>query len=150
MANKQHFMPKSSKVENFGSGPWEDECDRFLWKTANFDCLVKRNMNLGHWCGYVGVLPPHPWYESEPDNVEVHGGVTYYQMCDGDALRGVCHIPDSEESGEVRWIGFDFAHGDDIVPGGLNRHNGHYWTFNEVCEEVESVARQAAKILDTI
>ena len=45
-------------------GPWQDEvADKALWASeSGLPCLVIRDTMFGHWSGYVGVPPAHPWY----------------------------------------------------------------------------------------
>jgi hypothetical protein len=135
------------RLEKFGVGPWIDEPDRRLWKHEGVDCLMKRNMSFGSWCGYVGVKPGHPWYEKEltlgsycytcdgdgkdeagetcakckgipaPESPDVHGGCTYNSLCDGDEEDGICHVPDPGDTDHVFWVGFDCGHSMDLAPG---------------------------------
>lgn len=96
-------------------GPWDDEPDRVEWTTkAGLPAPLRRNM-MGAWCGYVAVAPGHPMHGahySDPD-VDVHGGVTYADRCEGD----ICHTPKPGEAEDVFWLGFDAAHHHDFVPG---------------------------------
>lgn len=100
---------------SWGPGPWQDEPDRVEFRHEGFPCLIVRQPDLGHLCGYVAVPPGHPWHQmvgTDDECVDVHGGVTYASKCRGD----VCHVPEPGESDDVFWIGFDFAHIDDLVP----------------------------------
>lgn len=100
---------------NWGDGPWQTENDREEWVDAQtgYVCLMVRN-HMGAWCGYVGVSDGHPAFEKEYDDVDVnvHGGLTYSEHCQGP----ICHVSDAED-GAVWWIGFDCAHFLDYVPG---------------------------------
>jgi hypothetical protein len=99
----------------FGSGPWDNEPDRVEWRDekTGLDCLIVRGP-LGALCGYVAVLPGHPWHGRGYDDVDadVHGGLTYAAACHG----LVCHVPRPGEPDDVWWLGFDAAHYMDLVP----------------------------------
>jgi hypothetical protein len=137
-------------------GPWHEELDRYEWKSEHgFPCLMVRNKR-GHWCGYVGVTPNHPWHgkrsewESPLSEIEVHGGVTYTEECAGQ----VCHVPDPGEPEHLWWIGFDCCHAWDYSPGEVarDRRLGFNWGVDPdkryrdadyVRRQCERMARQA-------
>jgi hypothetical protein len=106
------------------SGPWDTEPDRVLWRDGDIVCLARRSMNLGAWCGYVGVGPNHPWqalsYERLDRRVSVHGGLTYAKACQPEQRDGcefgICHTPEAGETDHIWWVGFDCAHAGDRVP----------------------------------
>lgn len=82
-------------------GPWDNEPNEFSFidEVTKLECIILRNMELGHLCGYV-VFPEGKDYDL--DSLSVHGGVTYsdYQSrCDNKYC-----------------IGFDCAHYDDWSP----------------------------------
>lgn len=117
------------KEAEFWDGPWMTEPDRVEFKAYGLDCLLSRNPWLLNWCGYVGVSLDHPnvkrlvkktlklssyereYLEDEEDNLDVHGGITYREECQGP----ICHI--TEEKDKLFWLGFDCAHAGDLVPG---------------------------------
>lgn len=114
------------KEKRFKPGPWMEEPDRVLYKdtVTGYDCLIRRSA-VGFLCGYVGVPRTHPAYGKHYDDeslcgVEVHGGLTYSEECDGEPLTGICHPAGSEEN-DVHWFGFDCGHCWDITPF----HSGH-------------------------
>ena len=95
-------------------------------------------MNMGFWCGYVGVYPDHPWHGCHYGDVtprpEVHGDeLTYSAACAG----RVCHVPRQDES-SVWWLGFDCGHYLDFQPGidASMRHHGIRTGPNPLPEEV--------------
>lgn len=115
------------------SGPWDGEPDRVEFKHAGLPCLMVRHPEGGHWCGYAGVPPSHPFhgvhydgdradeteeggwrdYENSPcGRVEVHGGLTYSAACQG----SICHKAEPGEPDDVWWFGFDCAHAGDLSP----------------------------------
>lgn len=105
-------LPKSE----WGPGPWQDEPDRLEWRAYGLPALMLRADVTGAWCGYVGVPPGHPLHGVEygacPDDLEVHGGLTYSRGCSDQ----VCHTPEPGESDDVWWLGFDCAHANDLSP----------------------------------
>jgi len=110
-----------------------------------------REMTSGHWCGYVGVPPGHPWHGVELDDSDerpsVHGGITYSRACSGE----VCHRPAPGEPEDVFWQGFDCHHDCDLGPGdlvfnakyGFSSHGNVYRDLAYVKAEVERLAVQA-------
>lgn len=122
-------------------GPWVDEPDRLDFACVGFPCAMRRGM-VGAWCGYVGVPHGHPWHGVEYDNIQarVHGGLTYSRFC----------LP--AEDSDCQWyVGFDCAHGWDIVPGmaryNLPRlfENAAYRDVSYVRKQVQRLAVQASK-----
>lgn len=101
--------------KTWGDGPWQDEPDRALWRHRGLPCIITRQPQSGHLCGYVGVPLGHPWHGKGYDDVDatVHGGLTYARACEGD----VCHVPKPGESDDVWWLGFDCSHYRDYAPG---------------------------------
>lgn len=106
-------------------GPWDGEPDHVEWRdpATGLPCLTHRN-RFGTWCGYVGVPPGHPWHGKDYDDealydVDVHGGLTYADLCDPDAppQEGICHVPEPGEPEDVWWLGFDCGHFMDQAPG---------------------------------
>jgi hypothetical protein len=111
MTNQERIIDKSQ----WGDGPWLTEPDRLEWEHAGLPCLAVRGPEFsGHWCGYVAVPPGHPLHGKHYDtpDVNVHGGLTYADKCDG----AVCHVPKPGEPDDVWWFGFDCAHGGDLSP----------------------------------
>jgi hypothetical protein len=109
--------PEANKMTDWRSipGPWQGEPDREEWRHDGVPCLVVRNVRQGHWCGYAGVPPGHPWHGlhySKLDDVEIHGGLTYAAPCSGH----ICHVPQPGESENVWWLGFDCWHFADLAP----------------------------------
>jgi len=102
-------------AEVVSEGPWKHEPHRVEFVHVGFNCLMLRQPNLLHWCGYVGVPPGHPFHGVRYDdaNISAHGGLTYANDCGGH----VCHIPKEGEPDNLWWFGFDCAHLGDLVPG---------------------------------
>lgn len=152
-------------------GPWMNEPDRVLWTDPDtgLDCMVRRHDRSGHLCGYVAVPAGHPahgqsyyhWDDDEEytpvqraiNGINVHGGLTYAEPCDGDQEAGICHIPRPGESDDAWWFGFDCAHHMDQSPGNtsyahlIHRYPGEvYRTVEYVRGECTSLARQLAAV----
>ena len=158
---KEWTHTKRRKLEAWRDGPWLTEPDKAQWQYNPYiACMLKRNP-MGAWCGYAGVTPGHPLYQVDYDSagdIDVHGGLTYSAMCDGDEEKGICHVAKGIDGEEVEawWLGFDCAHALDAVPllsvlPGFPKSsilsNGHYWTYEEVRAETERLAKQLIRML---
>lgn len=103
-------------------GPWRNEPDRMSGHDddTGLPWILLRHSASGHWCGYVGVPPGHPWHGRDYDSVyaEVHGGLTFAGPCQPEEKgeHRVCHTPQPGESDDVWWLGFDCAHLGDLAP----------------------------------
>jgi len=88
-------------------GEWENEPDRLEFEHAGFKCLILRNSELKHLCGYVGLPKWHPYYGWDYDeiDVDVHGGLTFSARGRGKRWKK-----------GYWWIGFDCGHAGDLVP----------------------------------
>ncbi len=144
----------------WGPGPWQTEPDRVEFECLGLPCLMVRQQDAGHWCGYVAVPPGHPWHGmdfagsfDQDDRPEVHGGLTYSEKCQGK----VCHVPKLGEPDDVWWLGFDCAHAWDFRPGDASHMQSLglaafprppdqvYRSHNYVKAEVARLAAQAKK-----
>lgn len=108
-------------AQKWPSGPWDSEPDQVQWvdEETGLPCLAKRHGNSGHWCGYVGVSEGHPLFEKGYDDepgLEVHGGITFGDFCQGEPGHGICHLPEPGEPDRVWWLGFDCHHAWDYSP----------------------------------
>lgn len=108
----------------WGAGPWDSEPDRVDFEHAGFACLLHRGP-MGQWCGYVGVPATHPAYAKPYSDVDVdvHGGLTYANRCQG----AICHVPKPGMSDDVWWLGFDCAHAGDFTPHTNKYHGAYPW-----------------------
>jgi hypothetical protein len=129
-------------------GPWQTEPDRVNWKHKGLDCLMVRNDNFLHWCGYVGIPKSHPFYGKDYNDVpvDVHGGLTYGKTCDN----FVCHIPEKGSDDDIYWLGFDCAHYGDLAPGmsfafPSSMSDDQYRDLEYVKKEVENLAELLAE-----
>lgn len=65
-------------------GPWDSEPDKIQWQdeATGLPCMIVRGPS-GALCGYVGLLPGHPFHGKSYDdpNVDVHGGLTFGGHC---------------------------------------------------------------------
>lgn len=96
------YIDKSSWPE----GEWKSEPDHVVWldTITGYRCIVRRSDVTGALCGYVCVPRSHPYHgksHTDIDDIDVHGGLTYSELCD--------------DTGQ--WIlGFDCSHADDLCP----------------------------------
>lgn len=107
-------------------GPWNTEGDVEKWVENGMPCLAMRNLELGFWCGYVGVEEGHWAYQRDYDyvyaegvDVDVHGGLTYAGWRD--------------VGSKVWYLGFDCGHYGDTCPGLWE--DGEYRTLDYVKQE---------------
>lgn len=98
----------------FGGGaePWRDEPDRLAWRdpSTGLQCLILRDLLLGHLCGYVRVPRGHPLHGRHEDvrcirrRVRVHGGLNFSGCFRGRYMK------------RGHWFGFDCCHASDLAP----------------------------------
>lgn len=105
----------------WGDGPWQNEPDKIQWmdEETGLPCMIKRNPEIGFWCGYVGVSKGHAAYDKHYDSVsvDVHGGLTYANFCQpGPEEHVICHVVEDGEDDKVWWLGFDCGHYRDLCP----------------------------------
>jgi hypothetical protein len=152
----------------WGPGPWQAEPDKKQWtdEATGMPCLIVRS-RLGALCGYVGVPEGHLCFQVDHCVVEdrypamwVHGGLTFSDFCqEGPEEEGICHLVEPGEPDRVWWLGFDCAHGGDLVPKleanrsehallwGLQREfRDEYRDLAYVTEQVASLAAQLARL----
>lgn len=144
------------KLEKWGAGAWVDEPDHLAFEHVGMSCILHRHPSSGHWCGYVAVPPGHPWHgkdgysENQEIGLEVHGGPTYGDKCDGE----ICHVAKPGEPDDVWWIGFDCAHSGDLAPCSVKmdarlgfdhrfRSRDSYKTIDYITQETKRAAEQA-------
>jgi len=110
-------------------GIWDEEPNEIEWEEGQFICLIARQLEFGHLCGYVGVPSDHPLFEMNYMDIEddiidnelsfefPHGGITFSNKI--------------KEYGKERWFfGFDCAHSDDFMPYMSYQHiYQHKWDF---------------------
>jgi hypothetical protein len=121
VSNRQEWRHADVKEQMLPEGVWQQEPDKVQWvdDATGLDCLIVRGP-AGALCGYVGVPEGHPCFQKEYDdvNVDVHGGLTFADLChegQGEG-RGICHIPLAGRPDKVWWLGFDCYHLFDFAP----------------------------------
>jgi hypothetical protein len=133
---------------------WENEPDRREWESHGLKCLILRGP-MGALCGYVGVTPDNPAYQvnywndntavgNMVRNIDVHGGLTYSDLGDGDY-----------RPAGLWWFGFDCSHSGDISPGMLEHRltmlgYEQYRNFSYVTQHTEALAKQLAHIAEIV
>jgi hypothetical protein len=167
MAEQHRFIDRSG----WPSGPWDDEPDRLYWvdEATGLPCLIRRGPS-GALCGYVAVLPDHPWHGRSYHNcilpepcgesycghspdmaIDVHGGLTYADSCDGDNEKGICHVSEPGQPDDAWWFGFDCGHSNDVLPAYEWSYYGvpsrTYRQLPYVRDRVQALARQLADVM---
>lgn len=107
------------RLDGIEEGPWTGEPDKAQWvdRATDLDCLIVRT-RAGALCGYVGIPSTHRLHGADYDDVDVdvHGGLTFSDLCDEDRPEGICHVPLPGRDPNVWWLGFDCAHAFDVMP----------------------------------
>lgn len=154
MGSVEHKTWTTMDKAAWGPGPWQDEPDKEQWadEATGYACLLKRNRS-GSLCGYVGVPDGHPWHGRGYDSVEpypdVHGGLTYADLCqEGDEGETICHVAAPGEPEPLWWLGFDCAHAWDLMPAHRFGFDGDntYRTAEYVKAQCAGLAAQAADV----
>lgn len=162
MMDFKHFVDKSG----WGFGPWQEEPDRATWwdQATGLPCLISRN-GFGSLCGYVGVHPKHPLFNSGIGSclnkiccnpyscdhslgyvITVHGGLSFAGECKALHYKNEgCHLKD-EVTKEPWWFGFDCGHSIDYIPF-LNvnlpgNYPSNYRDLKYVESQIEQLANQ--------
>jgi hypothetical protein len=137
---------------------WGKDLNRLDWECSGYRCALRRDNDIGVWCGYVGVPLTHPLYGIDCDDIyeesaseeammeiEVHGGLTYSDR----------EILDNPTDEETWWFGFDCGHfGDimpflaDVLPNSVFANFGEYKDIEYVKKETENLAVQLKKVED--
>lgn len=93
--------------------PWLTEPNELRWtdEDTGLECLIKRNPELLHLCGYVKIDPTNALYGKKytGESLNVHGSVTWQGKLEAD-------------KDAAYYIGFDCGHFNDYVPGMANFH----------------------------
>ncbi len=136
---------------NWGEGDWLNEPDKAQWNSRGLICLIIRDDD-GHFYGYVGVPPNHPYYQKghEDVNLYAHGGMNF-----SGTLQLEESQPEENQSGEsasenanktIWWFGFHCGHTGDLRPvvRHQDRNNPVYRNLHYVMCEIETLADQLA------
>lgn len=111
--------------------PWEHEPNHLLFESHGYVCEIRRHPNFGTLNGYVYIPLEHPIAQgkSPDDELNVHGGITYWAERDG-----------------VFVVGFDCAHAYDYIPKDSERfprdETETYKDIEFVTNQLENLAQQ--------
>jgi hypothetical protein len=147
MSQTQEVTEYKCDRNGWPTGEWDSEPDRLDFEYAGFSCLLLRGP-VGSWCGYVGVPESHSAFGKDYNSVdvEVHGGLTYANTCNGH----ICHVPGPGMPEKVWWLGFDTAHLYDLGPAMIKYQTSKfhtddvYRTMNYTRQQTERLAEQLA------
>lgn len=134
---------------------------------SGLECMVVRT-RMGHYCGYVGVPPSHPWFgKGYNEKVKVPPSVFSRETCadnvgvinllcasdvSQDAMdivlavdvHGGLTFSAKDKTREIWWFGFDCAHAGD----GRSPSDDGWKDADFVAENCRSLADQLADIAD--
>jgi len=102
----------------WAKGKWNEEPDAVIFTYADegykVPCCLVRHKKEGHWQGYVGVDPKHPFYGEDYHtlNKVLHNKVLTYSD-------GSLEFP-NKFSGYY-WFGFDMGHYGDLIPKDITK-----------------------------
>ncbi len=120
--NDKYRISSDEKIVLWGHGEWVEEPDFVEFEHENIQCKILRACT-GVLNGYVRIPHNHPYYQKkyEEMDIECHGGLTF----------GEC----SDE----HWIGFDCAHGFDLIPSHENlfKNNPALIESRKIMEELK-------------
>lgn len=92
---------------SWGSGPWDNEPDYHEVRYRGYKIVLVRS-NLGFWCSYIGIPTKSKWSTEEYyDQINTAWGVTWNETA----------LPWGESEKDTFYIGFDYGHSSDYVPG---------------------------------
>ncbi len=135
------------KAMEWKKGEWDNEPDFMVWidTESGYLCQIRRNGALGNLCGYVGIKEGHPSYGKHyfemPDEIEVHGGLTYADKANTEGWL----IP-TDETDNTWFFGFDCAHSYDEVPCSLMPFFQEYATY----KNISYVKNECKKLADQL
>ncbi len=85
-----------------------------------------------------------PWHGLPPDSlpdIEVHGGVTFADAHEPTTYAAMA-LGDNRAEGVTWWLGFDCAHGFDLVP----RFHRQAWMTDETFKDLDYVKAECAHL----
>ena len=110
--------------------PWEAEPNHLLFDSHGYVCEIRRHPNFGTLNGYVYIPLEHPIAQAKmpEDELNVHGGITYWDERNGSFV-----------------VGFDCAHAGDLIPKPDHMTHWEGDTYKDIAfvtNELENLAQQ--------
>lgn len=126
------------------SGQWEREPDEVFWidQQTKLPCLIARDSDLGYLNGCVGVSN---WPKPFP-KVQVYGRIIFDSL----SHRHLDHILNQPKLSNFRWIGFDCAHRNDLIPAFLGFGFPVPIRATRTYKNIEFVRRKCEKLADDL
>lgn len=123
----------------------QEEGDYQEFDYQGLHCIIRRVRPMCHLCGYAQIPKQlldkkDDWFE---EKIEVHGGVTF-----------VGDLP-VEEGKKIKFVGFDCAHIDDLVPQmfiqmGMRLYDETYKTMDFCVNECKYMAKQLLRFCEAL
>lgn len=124
----------------------EEEGNQKIFFYKGYKCLIKRTMDSGHLCGYVGLDENSRFYEKNYEEVyekiKCHGGITFADFWD--------NLQDQKY-----YLGFDCAHAFDLRPFVYTRYPQIFkpddiTALQETYKDMEYVEKEIQDVVDQI
>lgn len=130
-------------------GVWDEDIDNhpeheYIFVHNGYQCKIERRLSSWTYCGYVQLPATHPDFDRSYDDLEyiisVHGNLTYGENgmfgfdCHHILMADISPVDKMMNKKDPR-----FAALSSDLP--FSRRE-HYWTFEEVKNEVESLVQQ--------
>ena len=128
-------------------GVWDSDIDlhpesEYVFESNGYECKIKRNLINWTYCGYIKLPKTHPDYNKKysdlEDIINVHGNLTFTE--DGMFGFDCYHILKGDISPMDKTM--DSKYGKFKSLSTLLYREEHYWTYEEVKDEVESMTEQ--------
>lgn len=136
-------MGEKISRESLVEGIWDQDIDSHPNESTfiidGYTCKIKRNVSWSY-CGYIHLPESHPDFHKRYQDIDkeivVHGDLTFGN---GNGVFGFdCH---HILMGDISPL--DFSPGvAEFSLLDLSNKNGHYWTYDEVKQQLESLVAQ--------
>ena len=130
--------------EEIMPGIWDEDLNshpesEYKFEASGYQCEIKRDMHHWTYCGYVQLPKTHPDFNNKHPEIGVHGELTYAKKglfgfdCHHILMGDISPMDETMKDKHPKMFS-------DIEPFYGNRK--HYWTYEEVKDQVESMAEQ--------
>lgn len=141
-------MGNKLEREQLIKGVWDKDIDKYpldeytFESTCGYICEIKRNNNW-IYCGYVQLPENHPDFDKEYNDIQdihVHGDLTFGE--NGKFGFDCGHILKGDISPQDETLKITNPMESTVLTSLHGNECYHYWTFDEVKNELENLANQ--------